>query len=315
MPLHSTLAVSPSPLQAAIAPLRTPIGLLQVPLDPLSALIGVAALLVGLAFLAYGGRGSLDALRVARATAADPRSLQAGDRRIRVTGRAEGVSDAHGGPGGRGDGGEGDAANGDPETLPAPFTEEECLCCAYDVSEYRSQGKGRSWVSIDSGEAGVPFRVVVDGVGVRVDPATADFAFGVDEDVEVAADEAPPERVRRFTDAVEAVDESEAGWTLGPLTVGNDPERRYRQRVLRPGDDVTVVGDATAFPDAPVGEVKARIDGGSPFVVGDASARRTALRLVGRSAVPVVLGLVALAVAGVALSPGLGAIVGAVGGG
>jgi len=177
------------------------------------------------------------------------------------------------------------------------------------VSEYRSQGKGRSWVSIDSGEAGVPFRVVVDGVGVRVDPATADFAFGVNEDVEVAADETPPERVRRFTDAVEAVDEPNRGWKLGPLTVGNDPRRRYRQRVLRPGDDVTVVGDATAFPDAPVGEVKARIAGGSPFVVGDAGARRTALRLVGRSAVPVVLGLVALTVAAVALSPVLGAVV------
>lgn len=285
MPLHPTPAAPPVPLQTAI--------------DPLPTLIGAAALLVGLAFLAHGGRGSLDALRVARATATDPRSLQAGDRRIRVTGRAETASTA-------------DGDEGAPETLPAPFTDEDCLCCAYDVSEYRSQGKGRSWVSIDSGEAGVPFRVVVDGVGVRVDPAAADFAFGVDEDLEVAADETPPERVRRFTDAVEAVDESEAGWKLGPLTVGNDPKRRYRQRVLRPGDDATVVGDATAFPDAPVGEVKARIGGGSPFVVGDASARRTALRLVGRSAVPVVLGLVALTVAGVALSPALAAAAGAV---
>ncbi|WP_123619762.1 hypothetical protein [Halorubrum sp. CSM-61] len=290
MPLHSTPAAPPSPLQTAI--------------DPLPTLIGVAALLVGLAFLARGGRGSLDAVRVARATATDPRSLQAGDRRVQITGRAETVSEARGGPDGDG---------GASETLPAPFTDEDCLCCSYDVSEYRSQGKGRSWVSIDSGEAGVPFRVVVDGVGVRVDPAAADFAFSVDEDVEVAADETPPERVRRFTDAVEAVDESEAGWKLGPLTVGNDPERRYRQRVLRSGDDVTVVGDATAFPAAPVGEVKARIEGGSPFVIGDASARRTALRLVGRSAVPVVLGLVALTVAALALSPVLGAVVGIAG--
>lgn len=300
MSLHSTLAVPPAPLQTAIG---------LVP-----ALIGVAALLVGLAFLAHGGRGSLDALRVARATATDPRSLRAGDRRVRITGRAEIASDARGRSGGWGDDGEGDDTAGEAGTLPAPFTDERCLCCAYDVSEYRSQGKGQSWVSIDSGEAGVPFRVVVDGVGVRVDPATADFAFGVDEDIEVAADETPPERVRRFTDAVEAVDESEAGWKLGPFTVGNDPERRYRQRVLRPGDDVTVVGDATAFPDAPVGEVKARIDGRSPFVVGDASARRTALRLVGRSAVLVVLGLVSLAVAAFALSPVLGAMAGVVGG-
>ncbi|OYR40858.1 hypothetical protein [Halorubrum sp. Hd13] len=297
MSLHLTPAVPPIPIQA--------------PIDPLPTLIGVGALLVGLAFLAHGGRGSLDALRVARATATDPRSLQPGDRRVRITGRAETASDAPDGSGGWGDDGEsGDTGGEDPETLPALFTDERCLCCSYDVSEYRSQGRGRSWVSIDTGEAGVPFRVVVDGVGVRVDPAAAGFAFGVDEDVEVAADETPPERVRRFTDAVEAVDESETGWELGPVTVGSDPKRRYRQRVLRPGDAVTVVGDATAFPDAPVGEVKARIAGGSPFVVGDASARRTALRLVGRSAVPVVLGLVSLTVAAVALSPVLGVIVG-----
>lgn len=302
MSLHATLAARPRPLQTLI--------------DPLPTLVGVVALVVAVAFLARGGRGSLDALRVARATATDPRSVQAGDRRVRISGRAETASSAREGPRGWGDGGE-ESADGQsdrPETLPAPFTDEGCLCCAYDVSEYRSQGRGRSWVSIESGEAGIPFRVVVDGAGVRVDPATADFAFGVDEDVEVAADETPPERVRRFTDAVEAVDEPETGWDLGPLTVGNDPKRRYRQRVLRPGDAVTVAGDATDFPDAPVGEVKVRIDGGSPFVVGDASARRTARRLVGRSAVPVLLGLVSLAVAGFALSPILAAAAGAVGG-
>lgn len=291
MSLHSTLGVPTPPFPTQLDPL-------QVRPDPLPTLIGVAALLVGLAFLARAGRGSLDALRVARATATDPRSLQAGDRRVRISGRAERAGSA----------GDEEAA----ETLPAPFTDAQCLCCAYDVSEYKSQGKGQSWVSIDSGEAGVPFRVDADGVGVRVDPATADFAFAVDEDVEVAAAESPPERVRRFTDAVEAVDESETGWEFGPLTLGDDPKRRYRQRVLRPGDDVTVVGDSTAFPDAPVGEVKARIGGGDPFVVGDASARRTALRLVGRSAVPVVLGLVSLTVAAFALSPILSAVSGAV---
>jgi len=134
MSLHSTLAAHPTPLRVTI--------------DPLPTLIGVAALLVSLGFLARGGRGSLDALRVARATATDPRSLQAGDRRVRVTGRAEIASGAHG---------RSDDDKEDAETLPAPFSDEQCLCCAYDVSEYRSQGKGRSWVSIDSGEAGFRF--------------------------------------------------------------------------------------------------------------------------------------------------------------
>ncbi|MUW14018.1 hypothetical protein GJ633_04590 [Halorubrum sp. CBA1125] len=247
--------------------------------------IGALALLVGLAFLAYGAKGSLDAFRVARATATDPTGLIDDDRRVRVAGRAEAV---------------------DGETLSAPFAGDPCLCCVYDISEYRSQGKGRSWVTIDSGEAGVPFRIVDGGTGVRVDPAAATFVFGVDAELTVDADEPPPERVRRFVDAVDDVDEAEAGRAIGPITVGADPERRYRQRVLRPGDPVTVVGDAAAFPDAPAGEVKVRLDGGSPFVVADADARRTALRLVGRSAVPLVMGAVALAVGLLGLSPLLG---------
>ena len=276
----------------------------QTAANVLPTLIGVAALVVGLMFLAYGARGSLDALRVARAAPTDPRSLRDGDRRVRLDGRAEAVADRTA---------DGDAAadrTGDATTrdatLPAPFTDEACLCCAYDISEYRSQGKGQSWVSVDSGEAGIPFRVAAGGSAVRVDPATAEFVFGIDEEYKLDAGERPPERIRQFTDVTESVDETDTGYEFGPLTIGDDPRRRYRQRLLRPGDEVTVIGDAEAFPDAPVGEVKSMIADGSPFVVGDAPARRTTLRLVGRSAVPVVLGIVSLTVAAVALSPLLG---------
>jgi hypothetical protein len=177
------------------------------------------------------------------------------------------------------------------------------------VSELRSQGKGQSWVAIDGGEAGVPFRVDAGGTGVRVDPAAATFSLDVDEKVEVDAGEEPPERVRGFIEAVDGVDDTETGYEVGPLTIGDDPRRRYVQRTLRPGDEVTVVGDAAAFPDAPVGEVKSRVADGAPFVVSDATARRTAIRLVGASAVPVVLGAVALAVAGATLAPLLAAAV------
>jgi hypothetical protein len=256
--------------------------------DPVPTAIGAAALVVGLAFLAYGAAGARDAVRVARATATSPAGLDGAERRIRVTGRAAEVDD---------------------ETLPAPFGGDPCLCVEYDVSEYRSQGNGQSWVTIDGGEAGVVFRVDDGGTGVRVDPAAATFSLDVDEKVTLDAGEEPPERVRGFIDAVDAVDEAETGYEIGPLTVGDDPRRRYTQRALRPGDEVTVVGDSAAFPDAPVGEVKSRIAGGSPFVVSDASPRSTALRLVGSSAVPIVLGVVALAVAGLALSPAIAALV------
>ncbi|WP_434520808.1 hypothetical protein [Halorubrum sp. AS12] len=256
--------------------------------DPVPTVIGAAALVLGLVFLAYGANGALDAVRVLRTTATGPSGLDGAERRIRVTGRAAAV---------------------DEETLPSPFGGDACLCVDYDVSEFRSQGKGQSWVTIDGGEAGVPFRVDDGGTGVRVDPAAATFSFEVDEKIKLDAGEEPPERVRGFIDAVDEVDATETGYEIGPLTIGDDPRRRYVQRTLRPGDEVTVVGDSEAFPDAPVGEVKSRIAGGDPFVVSDASARRTALRLVGGSAVPVVLGAVALAVAGLALSPVVAALV------
>ncbi|TKX56399.1 hypothetical protein EXE44_15140 [Halorubrum sp. SS7] len=257
-------------------------------LDPVPTAIGAGALVLGIVLLARGASGARDAVRVLRTTPTDPAGLDGAERGIRVTGRAAAVDD---------------------DTLPAPFGGDPCLCVEYDVSELRSQGKGQSWVSIDGGEAGVPFRVDAGGTGVRVDPAAATFSLDVDEKVKLDAGEEPPERVRGFIDAVDEVDDTETGYEIGPLTIGDDPRRRYVQRALRPGDEVTVVGDAAAFPDAPVGEVKSRVADGAPFVVSDATARRTALRLVGASAVPVVLGAVALAVAALALAPAVAALV------
>jgi len=271
-----------------VAVVFSPVPLALGAIDPVPTAIGAVALAVGLASLAYGAAGGRDAVRILQATATDPQGLDGAERRVRITGRAAAVDD---------------------ETLPAPFGGDPCLCVDYDVSEFRSQGKGQSWVTIDGGEAGVPFRVEDGGTGVRVDPGTATFSFEVDEKIKLDAGEEPPERVREFVDTVDEVDDTETGYEVGPLTIGDDPRRRYVQRTLRPGDEVTVVGDSEAFPDAPVGEVKSRIADGSPFVVSDASARRTALRQVGESAVPVVFGAVALAVAGVALSPAVAALV------
>ncbi|TKX72720.1 GIDE domain-containing protein [Halorubrum sp. GN11GM_10-3_MGM] len=283
IPTEIAAANSVQTAVAAVDPVSTAIDAA----DPVPTAVGVAALALGLVFLARGASGAADAVRVLRTTATSPAGLDGAERRIRVTGRAAAVDD---------------------ETLPAPFGGDPCLCVDYDVSEFRSQGKGQSWVTIDGGEAGVPFRVDDGGTGVRVDPGTASFSLDVDAKVKVDAAEEPPEHVRGFIDAVDEVDDTETGYEVGPLTIGDDPRRRYVQRTLRPGDEVTVVGDSEAFPDAPVGEVKSRIADGAPFVVSDSSARRTALRLVGGSAIPVVLAGVSLVVAAFALSPVIAAL-------
>ncbi|KKF39495.1 hypothetical protein FK85_28120 [Halorubrum saccharovorum] len=256
--------------------------------DPVTTAAGAGALLLGVTFLARGASGTVNAVRVLRTTATSPGELDGAERQIRVTGRAAEV---------------------DGETLPAPFGGEPCLCVEYDVSELRSQGKGQSWVTIDGGEAGVPFRVDDGGIGVRVDPSAATFSLDVAEKVKLDAGEEPPERVRGFIDAVDEVDDTETGYEIGALTIGDDPRRRYVQRTLRPGDEVTVVGDSEAFPDAPVGEVKSRIAGGSPFVVSDARARSTALRLIGPLAIPILLGAVAFGIGALLLSPTIATLV------
>ncbi|MBP1923119.1 hypothetical protein J2751_002157 [Halorubrum alkaliphilum] len=253
----------------------------QLGLSPVTLVLALLVLIVGVAVALYGLSGSVTALRTLRASDVDPMSLAGDDRRVRVVGRTESVG----------------------EVLPAPLTDGDALCLAYEVSEYRTQGKTQSWSAIDSGEAGVPFRVVVDGTGVRVDPARATFVLGLDESIRVRSSEEPPDRIRRFVDAFDAVDETHPGYDVGPFTVGRGPDRRYRQRLIRPGDEVTVVGDASAFPDAPVGEVKSRIADGNPFVVSDASPRRTALRLIGRSALPLVGGCLLVVIAVAFLGP------------
>lgn len=251
-------------------------------IDPVTTVAGAGAVVLGVSFFARGASGIVNAAQILRTTATSPTGLDGAERRIRVSGRAAEV---------------------DGETLPAPFGGDPCLCVEYDVSELRSQGEGQSWVTIDRGEAGVPFRVDDGGTGVRVDPAAATFSLDVDEKVKLDAGEEPPEHVRGFIDAVDGVDDTETGYEVGPLTIGDDPRRRYVQRTLRPGDEVTVVGDSEAFPDASVGEVKSRIADGSPFVVSDASARSTALRLIGPSSIPILLGAVTIGIGALLLSP------------
>lgn len=229
--------------------------------------------LVGAALIIYGLSHSVTAIRILRLRPTDGLSIGDNEPRVCVQGPVRPVG----------------------ETLPAPFTDDETLIVEYEVEERRQQGKTRSWVTIDEGAAGVPFVVDAGSAAVRIDPTTARYSLARDYRTVVDGGETPPAAIQRFIDHTDDVDSEETSLSIGPIEIGTGRRRRYTQRHLLAGDEATVVGATSPNPDAGVGEAKAAIVDGSPFVISDASVRRTALRLFGMSLVPIVIGVVTIA--------------------
>lgn len=94
----------------------------------------------------------------------------------------------------------------------------------------------------------------------------------------VDADESVPDALRALAEASD-VDADPRLFDLGPFEIAVGRARRFTERCLCPGDDVTVVGVPTSA-RGEVGEVNAAVAGGSPFVVADATPRTIAARLV-----------------------------------
>ncbi|WP_240730061.1 hypothetical protein [Halalkalirubrum salinum] len=230
--------------------------------------------LVGAALIVYGLSHSVTAIRILRLRPTDGLSIADDESRVCVQGPVRPVD----------------------ETLPAPFTDDETLVVEYEVEERRQQGKTRSWVTIDEGAAGVPFVVDAGSADVRIDPTAARYSLARDYRLVVDGGETPPDPIQRFIEHTDDVDSEETSLSIGPIEIGTGRRRRYTQRHLLAGDEATVVGATSPNPDAGIGEAKAAILDGSPFVVSDTSVRRTALRLFGMSLVPIAIGMVTIAI-------------------
>lgn len=158
------------------------------------------------------------------------------------------------------------AADADP--LTAPFGDSECVLAAWEIEEMYDAPKNRSWEPAAWGVRSVPFyvedstgrlRVEVNdrtvgnetaevftperlavSDGVAVDGLHCEFeSFGVRAETDYG--ESPPGRIREFLAATEGV-------SAGPMAttaVVDASKRRYREGVLRPGDEVSVVGYAS----------------------------------------------------------------------
>lgn len=139
-------------------------------------------------------------------------------------------------------------------TLPAPFSEEECLVAIWKIEEYRvytdKDGKTRSeWTTVGSGVESVPF-YVDDGTARLLVRPDDDVEFDVEprDTVEVSAGNRPPEAIAAFleddsrtnlvgafNDLREATNVLSGGWNWSR-------RRRYHQRILTPGETVYVFG-------------------------------------------------------------------------
>ncbi|MFD1566267.1 hypothetical protein [Halolamina litorea] len=173
-------------------------------------------------------------------------------------------------------------------TVEAPFTGRSAVALAYQVLEERAARgwwlfgstlwRPTSFEPIDGGAVAGQF-LLDDGTGtVRVDPSGATFRLEPDTTIQVEGGDTPPERVRRYIDANDDVDDEDLSVSLGPIDWGVGDDRRYVERRLEPGDEVLVCGAARDARGA-VGAVPAVIDGGSPFLLGDSSRRTVARRL------------------------------------
>jgi hypothetical protein len=131
-------------------------------------------------------------------------------------------------------------------TLPAPFSQEECLLAEWEIEEWEESGKTSSWRTEGKGTVTTPFYVDdgTDQVLVRPGEATVDLSARR-ETVHVGVEEEPPKPIRRFL-SLDSTPGNPNEALIGALDWGTQVgDRKYHQRLLEAGDEVYVHGTAT----------------------------------------------------------------------
>jgi hypothetical protein len=135
------------------------------------------------------------------------------------------------------------ARPGPSEAATAPFSDEECIVCTWEVLEYDDDDDdGGSWNHVASGLDGVPF-YVDDGTGLVLVEPHDDARYEIDPDgettIRVDADETPPGPIASFIDTTSGVGRVSESSSGGGASEG---DRKYRQNLIKPGEDVFVFG-------------------------------------------------------------------------
>lgn len=137
-------------------------------------------------------------------------------------------------------------------TVTAPFTDEECVVSTWEVLEYREDDDddGGSWNTVASGLDGVPF-YVDDGTGSVLVRPHDDARYEINPDgettVRVDVNESLPEQVASFIDGTGGVSRVTESSTESGTSEG---DRKYRQNLIKPSEDVFVFGTVQPRADA-----------------------------------------------------------------
>ena len=174
-------------------------------------------------------------------------------------------------------------ARGDEKGVEAPFTGTVCLAYEYEVQEYRSSGKSSYWKTLDEGRNSVPFLVEDDTGRVQIDGADAELHLS-SETLELSPGEQPPERIARYIQQNEDIEQQDKSIDLGITELNFGNRQRFVERRLDIDESVHVYG---AVGRAPAGEwgsnlVDAMLTSSekTPLVISDGSERDTAWRIV-----------------------------------
>lgn len=143
-------------------------------------------------------------------------------------------------------------------TLPAPFTDQECLYVEWKVEEYDEDDESGSpnWRVVASGSKSVPF-YLDDGTGrilVAADSGDPDFDISPDHMTRevVGYGRSAPPQIEKFIEAHDSQYE-ESSLVDNPLGAVSDrakkigrsmDQRRFTQYILPVGTDVYVIGSA-----------------------------------------------------------------------
>jgi len=157
-------------------------------------------------------------------------------------------------------------------THEAPFSDDDCVVCEYEVVEKPGDDE-----VVDSDTAGVPF-YLDDGTGeVLVDPEEARLRVATDTEVEVEGQRPPTELTEGYVD------------------VGvNEVDTEYRERYVKPGENVYVYGKAVANDEEEV--VVNRVGDDSVFMIADSSERELRKSLLSKAAAYGMTGIVLMSV-------------------
>jgi hypothetical protein len=193
--------------------------------------------------------------------------------------------------------------------LPAPFTDEAVVAAWWEIEEWEESGDTSSWRTEGSGTYATEFYLDdgTDRVLVRPDDATLEFDPDGTWTREVGVDDPLPDSIREFLE----LDSTPGGpdeALIKALDWGQQVgDRKYWQRVVRPGEEVYVLGTATRVGAREFGandfEVVAAADDGhrdsERFIVSNRS--ESELVAARSNATPYLVGGGVLVLAGVAL--------------